>query len=297
MGNWCCCCCEDELTKRERELKDEILQSSINLGLHFDPNSVGFHRTVSNAEPDIEAIAKSLQKQRAQHLYLALYDYEARTNEDLSFSKGDKLCVIDKNEQSWWLARNNSTGQEGYIPSNYVVNCESIEAEPWYFGKIKRIEAERKLMQNENKNGAFLLRCCESQIQEHALSLKDGDTVKHYRIKKSCEKGEFFISPKTRFVTLQQLVKHYETNTDGLCTRLVNACVRIEKPTTNTLAYTVRDHWEIDRETLTFVKLIGKGHHGEVYEGKWNRSTSVAIKTLKPGTMSVKQFLHKAQIM
>ncbi len=33
----------------------------------------------------------------------------------------------------------------------------------WYFGKIKRIEAEKKLLMAQNEHGAFLIRDSESR--------------------------------------------------------------------------------------------------------------------------------------
>lgn len=42
---------------------------------------------------------------------------------------------------------------------------------------------------------------------------------------------------------------------------------------------------------------MGHGQFGEVWEGLWNNTTPVAIKTLKPGTMDPKDFLAEAQIM
>lgn len=42
---------------------------------------------------------------------------------------------------------------------------------------------------------------------------------------------------------------------------------------------------------------MGQGQFGEVWEGLWNNTTPVAIKTLKPGTMDPKDFLAEAQIM
>ena len=61
-------------------------------------------------------------------IFVALYDYEARTNEDLSFQKGDFLEV--KNcEFDWWMATSRSTRQSGYIPNNYVAEVKTLEAE------------------------------------------------------------------------------------------------------------------------------------------------------------------------
>ena len=53
----------------------------------------------------------------------------------------------------------------------------------WYFGKIKRIEAEKKLLLQQNEHGAFLIRDSESRRNDFSLSVRDGDTVKHYRIR------------------------------------------------------------------------------------------------------------------
>ena len=53
----------------------------------------------------------------------------------------------------------------------------------WYFGKIKRLEAEKKLLLGQNEHGAFLIRDSESRRNDFSLSVKDNDTVKHYRIR------------------------------------------------------------------------------------------------------------------
>ena len=60
--------------------------------------------------------------------YIGLYDYDARTAEDLSFRKGDKLRIINQQDGDWWQAQN-ALGQVGYIPSNYVAKVQSIQAE------------------------------------------------------------------------------------------------------------------------------------------------------------------------
>lgn len=40
----------------------------------------------------------------------------------------------------------------------------------WYFGRIKRIEAEKKLLLPENEHGAFLIRDSESRRNDYSLS-------------------------------------------------------------------------------------------------------------------------------
>lgn len=62
---------------------------------------------------------------------------------------------------------------------------------------------------------------------------------------------------------------------------------QVEKPTTGGLSHNTRDQWEIDRSSLKFVRKLGQGQFGEVWEGLWNNTTPVAIKTLKTGNCKV----------
>ena len=180
---------------------------------------------------------------------------------------------------------------ENVVVNFYLIKPFSLIR--WYFGKIKRIEAEKKLLLPDNEHGAFLVRDSESRRNDYSLSVRDGDTVKHYRIRQ-LDEGGIFISRRTTFRTLQELVEHYSADADGLCVNLRKPCIQIEKPVTGGLN---PDQWEIDRTSLKFVRKLGHGQFGEVWEGLWNNTTPVAIKTLKPGTMDAKDFLAEAQIM
>ena len=63
-------------------------------------------------------------------IFVALYDYDARTDEDLSFRKGELLEIINDTQGDWWYARSKTSKAEGYIPSNYVASVKSLESEP-----------------------------------------------------------------------------------------------------------------------------------------------------------------------
>uniref|UniRef100_A0A9L0S9F1 Tyrosine-protein kinase n=1 Tax=Equus caballus TaxID=9796 RepID=A0A9L0S9F1_HORSE len=229
--------------------------------------------------------------------FVALYDYESRTETDLSFKKGERLQIVNNTEGDWWLAHSLSTGQTGYIPSNYVAPSDSIQAEEWYFGKITRRESERLLLNVENPRGTFLVRESETTKGAYCLSVSDFDNakglnVKHYKIRK-LDSGGFYITSRTQFNSLQQLVAYYSKHADGLCHRLTTVCPT-SKPQTQGLA---KDAWEIPRESLRLEVKLGQGCFGEVWMGTWNGTTRVAIKTLKPGTMSPEAFLQEAQVM
>ncbi|MBN3318226.1 FRK kinase, partial [Atractosteus spatula] len=279
--------------------------------------------------------------------YVALYDYSARTQDDLTFRTGDKLEVLDKSHGDWWIARaltGPSVNKEGYIPANYVAPVESLDAEPlrttiqhalilewtqsynvilyhsigmcdtnlsdqlylkktylqqrerWFFADIKRADADKMLLSHGNKNRAFLVRNCESHQGDYSLSVLDSSVVKHYKIRK-LDAGGYFVSKKQVFSTLRELVEYYSRNQGGLCVCLGEPCMKLETPQTHGLSYNTADQWEIDRTSLKLLEKLGAGQFGEVYEGRWNDTTPVAIKTLKPGSMHPQDFLREAQIM
>lgn len=88
------------------------------------------------------------------------------------------------------------------------------------------MEAEKKLLLPQNEHGAYLIRDSESRRNDFSLSVRDGDTVKHYRIR-PLDEGGFYIARRTTFRTLQELVDHYSRDADGLCVNLRKPCVQV----------------------------------------------------------------------
>lgn len=91
------------------------------------------------------------------------------------------------------------------------------------------------------------------------------------------------------------MVRHYQTDSDGLAHCLTIACPRMTSPATHGLSY--KDEWEIDRSTLQFQKKLGQGNFGEVWEGLWNGTTPVAIKTLREGERQILKHVCPAGIV
>ena len=61
-------------------------------------------------------------------LYVGMYDFLAADYNEMSFSKGDLLYIISDNGD-WWFAKSKTTGQEGYIPKTYIVECKPLDDE------------------------------------------------------------------------------------------------------------------------------------------------------------------------
>lgn len=238
----------------------------------------------------------------------ALYDYDARTEDDLSFKKGDVLILLeqgDEENEDWWFARHTdpsyqNSKSEGYVPRNYVAIEDTLESQEWYFGKVTRRETERYLLAPGNDVGTYLIRESETCPGSYVLSIRDNDVnkgncVKHYKMR-NMDDGGVYIAARRPFKSIIDLVEHYKVSADGLCRSLTKACPRAA-PVMSDLSRETKDAWEIPRESLQLSKRLGAGQFGEVWKGKWNKTTDVAIKTLKPGTMTQQAFLAEAQIM
>ncbi|KAH7693583.1 serine/threonine-protein kinase RIO3, partial [Aphelenchoides avenae] len=170
----------------------------------------------------------------------------------------------------------------------------------WFAGRIPRGRAERLVSAPNLPKGTFLIRERETEPREYALTIKDIDDgkgcVKHYKIKKLDNDEGYFITTRKTFRTLAELVQYYSERADGLCRQLTYPAPRIA-PTRPDLSHETQQNWEIPRHQLQLKQKLGDGNFGEVWYGKWRGVVEVAIKTMKPGTMSPEAFLGEAQIM
>jgi fyn-related kinase len=274
-------------------------QTSSNISRSTGSNSVSLSGTSSTNSNNFVNISK------AKNAYVALYDYDARTNQDLSFKKGDILYINDEDKEpnGWWLAKFKTTNHlnkevvsTGYIPSQYVAKYGSLESQPWYFGQTKRMEAEKLIMLDHNKNGSFLIRVSDGNNHAYSLSVRDHDSVKHYRIRLS-EDSQFYITKRVPFNSLVELVDYYSKKPDGLWVQLMQPCIKVDVPITKGLTHSFMKDFEVDRKLFNLERKIGQGQFGDVWQGRFVfNKMKVAIKTLKEG-MNPADFKAEAALM
>lgn len=79
----------------------------------------GHQRSTSRTEPSPPPPPPIANKAKTQYV-VALYDYDAQADGDLSFKKDDKIEVIERtaDQNDWWTGR--LRGQTGIFPGNYV---------------------------------------------------------------------------------------------------------------------------------------------------------------------------------
>ena len=147
-----------------------------------------------------------------------------------------------------------------------------------------------------NQYASYLVRDSETTPGDYSLSVRDTDRVRHYKIRR-LENGSFFVTRRVQFATIPELIQYYQIQADGLCIELKYPCLSVEKPQTVGLSKQANEEWEIDRRQIRLIRRLGAGQFGEVWEGLWNGTTAVAVKTLKTGTMSPQEFLQEAALM
>ena len=90
-------------------------------GAH-SPSRKGVH--FSEASPAIipprSASPDQAQQEEIEGLEaVALYDFQAQGDDELSVAEGDALWVIEQDGDEWWKCRNGN-GNEGVVPASYV---------------------------------------------------------------------------------------------------------------------------------------------------------------------------------
>ena len=147
-----------------------------------------------------------------------------------------------------------------------------------------------------NQYASYLVRDSETTPGDYSLSVRDTDSVYHYKIQKF-ENGLFCITHRVQFETISELIQYYQIQADGLCVELRYPCLSVEKPQTVGLSKQANEEWEIDCRQIRLIRRLGAGQFGEVWEGLWNSTTTVAVKTLKTSILSPQEFLREAALM
>ncbi|XP_021945888.1 cytoplasmic protein NCK2 isoform X2 [Folsomia candida] len=189
-------------------------------------------------------------------IMVALYNFTAQNDQELSFEKGDRLEIVDRpsSDPDWYKARK-SNGQVGLVPRNYLQELSEFLTQPlretngagtnghhnnrpvhdrayllsknWYFGAISRAQCDL-LLNDRGLDGDFLIRDSETNAGDFSVSLKAPGRNKHFRV--HLEGGQFGIGQR-KFISLDQLVEHYQrapiyTNQRGEKLYLVRALPR-----------------------------------------------------------------------
>ncbi|CAF1255168.1 unnamed protein product [Rotaria sp. Silwood1] len=84
------------------------------------PRGLQFKSTTSNTsrKPPVKPPRPAAAKPMKQKKLRALYDFQARSADELSFFADNELILIENSDETWWKAE--LDGKIGVVPSNYV---------------------------------------------------------------------------------------------------------------------------------------------------------------------------------
>ena len=173
-----------------------------------------------------------------------------------------------------------------YYHTKFVLNLR------WFFSMLNGIQAENLLSTDPNQHGSYIVR---HSPNGYSLSVRDGNKVIHYRIKHFDK--EFFITKQVKFKSIMDLVVHYRQQAGVLCVNLKHPYVPSTQPNTTGASKHVSVKWEINHKQIQLIKKIRTDRLGDIWEGLWNGSIPVTIKSLRPGCMPPSEFLKEAELM
>lgn len=162
-----------------------------------------------------------------------LYDFSAKTAEELSFRENDELQILGKvdNDPEWWVGRDRE-GRIGLIPRIYTEVMErstikpnqpsmpsapipsgryaAMQSKDWFFCQIET----RDMAENELRNaieGDFIVRPSESSRGEGSLSISVKGKLKNKHFKVTRENNQFKIGQRN-FNSVDDLISNYIKN-------------------------------------------------------------------------------------
>uniref|UniRef100_A0AAQ5ZLL0 Tyrosine-protein kinase n=1 Tax=Amphiprion ocellaris TaxID=80972 RepID=A0AAQ5ZLL0_AMPOC len=193
-----------------------------------------------------------------QQIVIALQDYTALGDNDLSLQKDQEYTLINNSHPDWW------TGKEGA----FMVR-DSRQAGVYTVSVFTKAPGS-----NGEKN----------------------PRVKHYQIRQT-ETGQaaFYLAEKYLFSTIPELIHYHQHNAAGLITRLRHPVSQGGGCTSETVDPS-KDQWEVNPEELTLGRELGSGQFGLVLEGRW-RERKVAVKMIREECMSDEDFKEEARVM
>ncbi|XP_069555168.1 megakaryocyte-associated tyrosine-protein kinase [Brachyistius frenatus] len=216
--------------------------------------------------------------------------------EELVYHKGDIFTIVDTStKKGYYMARHNTTGEEGLINSNNVREREALRVDPslslmpWFHGKISGPEAVCKLQPAED--GLFLVRESIRHPGDYVLCVSVSGEVIHYRViyqdnKLTIDKTQFFYN-------LIDMIEFYSKNKGSIATTLLKP--KQKQGTKSAELELSKTGWLLDITKLKLGENIGEGEFGAVYEGEY-MGQRVAVKTIKCD-VTAQAFLQETTVM
>lgn len=157
--------------------------------VHFSSNPPSpIEAPAYSSENDDESNEKS--NKDVQALAVALYDFEAESDDELTVKEGQKVIVIDRiSSLDWWTCKTTSTGMEGVIPASYLqIIEENVKDVPNQSlnENVKKVQVASEIESRVNADEDAKTRVIESERKlKEAATLAANDDISKSTPKRS----------------------------------------------------------------------------------------------------------------
>ena len=198
-----------------------------------------------------------------KNLAIGLYDYAAMSPEELSFSTGDRLDIINDTDKHWlWVRLQADQSKSGFVPRNHVeeltdlsereaaAQCQlpsAFHRSQWIHGKVERRDADA-VLKEAGRSGSFFVRESVSLAGNYALSFRGPNKIQHFPITVTAHK-KYECGGRT-FDCLEAIVLRYYK--DALMDD-----TRLQFPLPQKAKYT--DQFDVDGAIYGTVELVKAG--------------------------------------
>lgn len=224
-------------------------------------------------------------------LVTALYDFDARLDDEISFKAGDVFFTFRSflNDSNIWIkATHQGSKETGFIPRKYVVaDFKQNYLNDWWHN-LNQTEAESLLSALHYGPGTFIIRTSSDKMSL-VLSVRESEmganTVKtqHYRINCTSD-GKFRLSENLLFADMTALIKFGQNHSNN------EFCCRLGEQ----VAKTIPDVSFRDLESQTKLVTIRQNVGPDMSTGGW-RNRDVTIKQYSQ--LEIKNFLGEIDIL
>uniref|UniRef100_A0A673YS81 Tyrosine-protein kinase n=1 Tax=Salmo trutta TaxID=8032 RepID=A0A673YS81_SALTR len=163
-------------------------------------------------------------KSWASSTRVAKRDHSKPKAGELAYRKGDILTIVETGTgKGHYMARHNTTGEEGLISTTNVREREAICVDPslslmpWFHGKISGPEAVSKLLPVED--GLFLVRESIRHPGDYVLCVSYSSQVIHYRV--IYKDSKLTIDNTQYFYNLLDMIEFYSKHKGAIVTKLL----------------------------------------------------------------------------
>lgn len=172
--------------------------------------------------------------------FLSLSSCDLTARDELSTSKGDVITQIHPLENCYILARNEKTGQTGYLSAKTldpILSESSVVHELPYFHPI--VATDQLKMLTRMGAGAFLVRSSSQGIDAFALLVHTRDKIEKFLIRGGTEDSDGFFLAGRRFPSLQHIIDRYCVHPIANNVRLTHAVL---SPTSSSSRLPTEEH-------------------------------------------------------